>query len=113
VPTYEYACPSCKKSYETREGFDAPTTHTCRRCGKGTAKRVLHAPRVVFKGNGFYSTDSRSTSTAHLDEAEPSKNGAKPDGEKAESKPEPKSESESGTRSESKPGKAAEASNAG
>lgn len=64
MPTYEYACPSCKKSYELRESFSAPTQHTCQECGKGTAKRVLHAPPVVFKGSGWYVTDSKKSSSA-------------------------------------------------
>ncbi len=66
VPIYEYTCSNCKAKYELREGFDAPNTHTCERCEKGTAKRVLHAPPVVFKGSGFYATDSKKKSSAHL-----------------------------------------------
>lgn len=69
MPTYEYQCLRCKKNYDLREGFSAEVTHTCQRCGKGTAKRVLHAPRVVFKGSGFYATDSRNKSAALADNA--------------------------------------------
>jgi putative FmdB family regulatory protein len=58
VPTYEYRCADCANHYETREGFDAPSTQACPRCG-GRAKRVLFAPPIVFKGSGFYVTDSR------------------------------------------------------
>ncbi|HXH21668.1 MAG TPA: FmdB family zinc ribbon protein [Dehalococcoidia bacterium] len=58
MPTYEYRCADCDNRYETREGFDAPSTHPCPRCG-GRAKRVLFAPPIVFKGSGFYVTDSR------------------------------------------------------
>lgn len=64
MPTYEYHCPSCKKNYDLQEGFSAETTHPCKKCGKGTAKRVLHAPRVHFKGSGFYATDSKKRSSA-------------------------------------------------
>lgn len=67
MPTYEYACSKCRSSYELREGFDAPTTHTCQECGKGTAKRVLYAPPVVFKGSGWYATDSRNSKSARVD----------------------------------------------
>jgi putative FmdB family regulatory protein len=67
LPTYEYHCPGCKATYELRQGFDAETTHTCEECGKGTAKRVLHAPPVVFKGSGWYVTDSRNKSSAISD----------------------------------------------
>ncbi len=64
MPTYEYQCEACKKTYDLRESFSAPSQHTCEKCGKGTAKRVLHAPRVVFKGSGWYVTDSRNSSVA-------------------------------------------------
>jgi putative FmdB family regulatory protein len=67
LPTYEYQCKACKAVYELRQGFDAETTHTCEECGKGIAKRVLHAPPVVFKGGGWYATDSRNTKTAVTD----------------------------------------------
>ena len=67
MPTYEYQCNACKAVYELRQGFDAATTHNCEECGKGTAKRVLHAPPVVFKGGGWYATDSRNTKTAVTD----------------------------------------------
>jgi putative FmdB family regulatory protein len=67
MPTYEYACSRCKATYELRQGFDAPNTHTCEECGKGKAKRVLHAPRVVFKGSGWYVTDSKKSQSAVAD----------------------------------------------
>ena len=61
MPTYEYQCDSCRRRYDLREGFDAPSSHACQRCEKGTANRVLHAPTVVFKGSGFYVNDSRKS----------------------------------------------------
>jgi len=64
VPAYDYHCDACGSTYELRQGFDAETTHACEECGKGTAKRVLTAPRVVFKGKGWYVTDSRNSSTS-------------------------------------------------
>jgi len=67
MPTYEYRCESCRNSYELRQSFSAPMEHTCEECGKGVARRVLTAPRIVFKGSGWYVTDSRSKSTAVAD----------------------------------------------
>ena len=84
MPTYEYHCPSCKSTYELRQSFSAETTHTCEECGKGTAKRVLHAPRVHFKGSGWYVTDSKKSSSALADSKPAS--GDKP-AESAPSKP--------------------------
>jgi putative FmdB family regulatory protein len=62
VPTYEYECSSGHR-YEKREGFDAPSTQRCPRCRR-TARRVLQAPPIVFKGSGFYVTDSRKGAPA-------------------------------------------------
>ena len=69
LPTYEYHCESCGKNYDLTQSFSAETQHTCEECGKGVAKRVLHAPRVVFKGSGWYATDSRNTSVATSDDS--------------------------------------------
>jgi putative FmdB family regulatory protein len=65
VPTYDYKCTVCEHRYEMREGFDAPPRQNCPVCGE-LAKRVLHAPPIVFKGSGFYITDSRKGSQATL-----------------------------------------------
>ncbi len=67
MPTYEYHCEQCNATYELRQSFSAENTHTCEECGKGRAKRVLHVPRVVFKGSGFYATDSRKSNGAVAD----------------------------------------------
>ena len=69
MPTYEYQCNRCKAVYELRQGFDAETTHKCEECGKGTAKRILHAPKVLFKGSGFYVTDSKGKNSAAQSES--------------------------------------------
>jgi putative FmdB family regulatory protein len=61
LPVYEYDCLDCSLRYERREGFDAPSRQQCPRCG-GTARRVFHAPPILFKGSGFYVTDSRKGS---------------------------------------------------
>jgi len=60
LPIYEYRCGECGHCYEKREGFEAPSLQVCPHCG-GSARRVLHAPPIVFKGSGFYSTDHRPT----------------------------------------------------
>lgn len=58
MPKYDYRCTACGHVYEKREGFDAPAVQTCPRC-EGVARRVLTAPAIVFKGSGWYITDSR------------------------------------------------------
>lgn len=67
MPAYDYECDACHARYELRQGFDAQTTHVCEQCGNGTAKRVLTAPRVLFKGSGWYVTDSRKSESATSD----------------------------------------------
>jgi putative FmdB family regulatory protein len=80
VPTYEYRCLDCAHEYEKREGFDAPALQGCPTCG-GTARRVIHAAPVVFKGSGFYVTDNRKSAPEAESESKA--------GSTAESKPEP------------------------
>ncbi len=78
MPIYEYRCPDCAHEYEKREGFDAPAAQKCPQCG-GTAQRVIHAPPIVFKGSGFYITDSRkpeSDESAEKPASTPAKDAA-------------------------------------
>ena len=65
MPLYDYKCSSCGNHYEQREGFDAPARQPCPKCGN-EAKRVLHPPPIVFKGSGFYITDSKKGDSATL-----------------------------------------------
>lgn len=62
MPKYDYRC-SAGHQYEKREGFDAPAVQTCQVCGL-EARRVLTPPAIVFKGSGWYITDSRKSSEA-------------------------------------------------
>jgi putative FmdB family regulatory protein len=58
MPTYEYACTECGKHVEVVQSMsDAPLT-TCAICG-GRLRKVFSPIGIVFKGSGFYRTDSR------------------------------------------------------
>jgi putative FmdB family regulatory protein len=58
MPTYEYACTECGDRTEVVQSFaDAPPT-TCTVCG-GPLRKVFSPVGIVFKGSGFYRTDSR------------------------------------------------------
>lgn len=58
MPTYEYACRDCAEHVEVVQSFrDDPLT-TCGLCG-GTLRKVFSAAGIVFKGSGYYVTDSR------------------------------------------------------
>ena len=69
MPRYTYECTKCGYSYEKVEGWDAPVRQRCpAECsegkpGKATARRIPMAPAIVFKGSGFYKTDSRATAS--------------------------------------------------
>lgn len=61
MPTYEYRCVAGHQ-YEKRESFSAKARQKCQVCGK-QADRMIFAPPVVFKGSGFYVTDSRGSAS--------------------------------------------------
>ena len=63
MPTYEYQCTQCQHRFDLRQGFADPPQAACPRCGS-EARRRFQPPAIVFKGNGWYSTDHRRSSFA-------------------------------------------------
>jgi putative FmdB family regulatory protein len=63
VPTYQYRCTACGKDHEAVQSFSDAALTECPACGGGLRK-VFGAVGVVFKGSGFYKTDSRSNGAA-------------------------------------------------
>jgi putative FmdB family regulatory protein len=61
MPTYEYACSKCGEHLEVVQSFNDDPLKKCPACG-GRLKKVFGAVGIVFKGSGFYKTDSRNTS---------------------------------------------------
>ena len=57
MPAYDYLC-EAGHHYEKREPFGSPPQQPCEECGQ-LARRQFSAPTVVFKGTGWYKTDSR------------------------------------------------------
>ena len=84
MPLYDYACTRCGRIYEVRHGFDDSYETPCEACG-APVRRVFSAAPVLFKGSGFYVTDSRRTGKAASD-APKTDAGAKP-GEKSAGEP--------------------------
>lgn len=66
MPTYEYACTACGNHTEVFQRFDEAPLDTCASCG-GALRKVFHAAGIVFKGSGFYATDSRSRKASTAD----------------------------------------------
>jgi len=63
VPIYTYTCTSCNDVVELRQSFTDPPLTTCEQCG-GTLRKIIHPVGIVFKGSGWYSTDSRASSAS-------------------------------------------------
>ena len=58
MPLYDYACTACGRVHEVRHGFDESYDQPCEACG-APVRRVFNPAPVLFKGSGFYVTDSR------------------------------------------------------
>lgn len=58
MPTYEYRCTDCGRDLEVQQRFSDDPLTVCPTC-QGTLNKVFSAVGVVFKGSGFYATDSR------------------------------------------------------
>lgn len=72
VPTYEYLCDACGYAFELVQAFsDAPATE-CPQC-KGAVRKVYSNVGIVFKGSGFYKTDSQSKPATPKPESTPAK----------------------------------------
>ncbi|MGD2102554.1 MAG: zinc ribbon domain-containing protein [Acidimicrobiia bacterium] len=78
MPTYEYACKSCGESLEVFQSFSDKPLKKHKGCG-GELKKVFHARGIVFKGGGFYATDSRSSSSSKPSEKRTDKKSGKSD----------------------------------
>ena len=63
MPTYAYACTSCDHRFEAVQSFSDDSLTTCPQC-EGRLRKVFSAVGVVFKGSGFYRTDSRSNGSS-------------------------------------------------
>ena len=60
MPTYQYACTECDEQLEVRQSFTDDPLTVCPSC-EGRLRKIFNAVGVVFKGSGFYKTDSRKT----------------------------------------------------
>ena len=72
MPTYEYECDSCSFRFEKRQRFDEEPVAICPKC-EGEVRRVFHSAPIIFKGSGFYVTDSRNTDVAQGAAKQPAK----------------------------------------
>jgi len=61
LPTYQYACTACDHRFEAVQSFSDDSLTVCPECG-GPLRKVFSSVGIVFKGSGFYRTDSRGSS---------------------------------------------------
>lgn len=90
MPTYQYACKSCDHRFEQAQAFSDPSLTECPVCD-GALRKIYGSVGVVFRGSGFYRTDSRSGSADLAAKTEKpsvdSKSETKTEVKKAEAKP--------------------------
>ena len=63
MPTYQYACTECGHAFEQFQSFSEDSLTVCPECN-GRLRKLFNAVGVVFKGSGFYRTDSRGKPAA-------------------------------------------------
>jgi putative FmdB family regulatory protein len=61
VPTYSYACTECDNRFDIVQGFADDALTVCEKCS-GRLRKLFNSVGIVFKGSGFYRTDSRDDS---------------------------------------------------
>ena len=60
MPTYEYECTACGHVFQLIQSFSDQPQSRCPQCG-GKVRKLFHPAGVIFKGSGWYVTDSRSS----------------------------------------------------
>ena len=91
MPTYEYVCKQCGENFDVFQSFSAKPLKKHDACG-GELQKVFHARGIVFKGSGFYATDSKgktsggSTSEKKEKDTTPSKGSDTKTADKAPAK---------------------------
>lgn len=75
MPTYAYACTECDHRFDIVQSFSDDSLTVCPECD-GRLRKVFNAVGVVFKGGGFYRTDSRSGSSSSVPASSSSDSGS-------------------------------------
>ncbi|AYF72996.1 FmdB family transcriptional regulator [Nocardia yunnanensis] len=73
MPTYSYACTECDNKFDIVQSFSDDALTVCDRCN-GKLRKLFNSVGIVFKGSGFYRTDSRNGSTS-TEPAKPATDG--------------------------------------
>ena len=89
MPTYQYACTECDHAFEQVQSFTDDALTVCPQC-QGRLRKLFNAVGVVFKGSGFYRTDSRAGEASEKSSEKSAEKADKSD--KSTEKPAAKSE---------------------
>ncbi|QIK48942.1 zinc ribbon domain-containing protein [Gordonia hongkongensis] len=105
MPTYSYACTECDNKFDIVQSFSDDSLTECPQCA-GRLRKLFNSVGIVFKGSGFYRTDSRpgsssDTSTPSSDSSSSSSSSSSSDSSSSSSKSDSAS-SASSTKSETK-----------
>lgn len=97
MPTYTYKCKSCEYQFDQRQSMSDDPMLNCPACGEPQLRKVINSAGIVFKGSGFYVTDTRNGAKEKKKKESGSKSKSS-----ADTKTETKSESTSETKADSK-----------
>lgn len=75
MPTYSYACTECDNRFDIVQSFTDDTLTVCPECS-GKLRKLFNSVGIVFKGSGFYRTDSRGGSSTASEPAKKSDSSA-------------------------------------
>ncbi|BBX23725.1 FmdB family transcriptional regulator [Mycolicibacter terrae] len=106
MPTYSYACTECSNRFDVVQAFTDDALTTCEECN-GRLRKIFGKVGVVFKGSGFYRTDSRDAGKTSTNGGGSAKSTASDSGSGGSgdggTKSADKSSADSGTKSADKP----------
>lgn len=111
MPMYTYHCDHCDHEFEKYQSFSEDSLTTCPDCGEEMLRKVYKPALVVFKGSGYYVTDTKSHNPAMDVSSNGDKhstsgdNSSESSNEKSEKKSEKKTETKSESKSEKKTSK--------
>jgi putative FmdB family regulatory protein len=108
MPIYDYRCDHCGHVFSAVQSFSDEALEKCPNCGK-KPRRLISTPAIVFKGSGWYKTDSRpgekssDSSSSGTDKSGSDKKGESKTDTKTETKSDTKSDKKTETKAPDKP----------
>jgi putative FmdB family regulatory protein len=99
VPTYSYQCTECADRFDVVQAFTDDALTTCEKCS-GRLRKLFGSVGVVFKGSGFYRTDSRESVKKSTSSTNGSSGSESASSSSGESKPSSSSDNKSEKKSD-------------